>query len=552
MTGVLAPIVLLGVIIAVHEFGHFLMAKCFGVKVEIFSIGFGSSLAQFRWGETEYRLAWIPFGGYVKLLGQEPGGEHIEPADVGRSLPDKAPWIRILIYVAGPAMNLLLPFVLLTPYVALSDDFAQVPGNAVGAVDQNMPAYLSGMREGDTIHKINGETVNSFWQIKDKVSAYHPDDGPLSIEVSRGLEQSMHQFDVTPKSVQRTHPILGYTDTRYLVGYQPAFLSAEVAILNPGGNLGRAGVKTFDRVISIDGRETPRYIDIIQRLKRTGPHQLVIERLEQPVDAGYPSIVRKNRFELRVEGSANIDELGIAHAGTCVVSVTPDGPASDLLRPGDCLTGVDGVNQSLGGFLVSRLLDRRSEAKSITWIRDGLKMEGELRQRFKTITDPLAGDMDIWLLGFALPRQTMVPLEHVTNQDRWTHGWNESVVQVSREVETSLRTLGGLFTGKVSTSQLGGPVTIMYLASSQAEAGLGPFIQFMVLVSVFIGVLNLLPIPLFDGGHIMVASLEWITRRPLPEKVQMALQTVGLVLVLSLIILALSNDAVRTWRLTNG
>ena len=154
-------------------------------------------------------------------------------------------------------------------------------------------------------------------------------------------------------------------------------------------------------------------------------------------------------------------------------------------------------------------------------------------------------------LGFALPRQTLVPLERVANKNRWSHGWNESVLQVSREVETSLRTLGGLFTGRVSTNQLGGPITIMYLASSQAEAGLGPFIRFMVLVSVFIGVLNLLPIPLFDGGHILVAGPS-VTRRPLPEKVQMALQTVGLVLVLSLIMLALSNDAIRTWRLTNG
>ena len=101
-------------------------------------------------------------------------------------------------------MNLILPFILLTPYVALSEDFAKVPGNAVGAVDRNMPAYLAGMREGDVIQKINGQPVNAFWQIKDVVSQFRPDHEPLDFEINRGVDARTHQFQVTPKAIENT------------------------------------------------------------------------------------------------------------------------------------------------------------------------------------------------------------------------------------------------------------------------------------------------------------------------------------------------------------
>ena len=114
VTSMIAFLVLIGVLITVHEFGHFAVAKLFGVKCEVFSIGFGRPLISFHRGETEYRLAWIPLGGYVRMLGQEPV-EETNPDNVGRSLNDKSPFVRILIYAAGPAMNLLLPFAIIVP-----------------------------------------------------------------------------------------------------------------------------------------------------------------------------------------------------------------------------------------------------------------------------------------------------------------------------------------------------------------------------------------------------------------------------------------------------
>ena len=138
------------------------------------------------------------------------------------------------------------------------------------------------------------------------------------------------------------------------------------------------------------------------------------------------------------------------------------------------------------------------------------------------------------------------------NRDRVAHGWFEAVTQVPRELELTLRSLGGMFSGQVSPTQLSGPLTIFHLAGSQAEAGLDHFLRLMVLLSLSIGLFNLLPIPLLDGGHILVAGVEMVTRRPLPPRIQAGMQYVGLVLILALILFALGNDAVRTWRLTNG
>ena len=179
-------------------------------------------------------------------------------------------------------------------------------------------------------------------------------------------------------------------------------------------------------------------------------------------------------------------------------------------------------------------------------------MKGSLAQEHKVHKDPMAGEIPYWSMGFTLPKQTVVPGTPVESAKRWAHGWFQARTQVPREIEVTARTISGMFTGQVSPSQLSGPLTIFHLAGSSAQAGLDQFLRLMVLLSLSIGLFNLLPIPLLDGGQILVASVELVTRRPLPDRIQVALQSIGVFLILALIIFALSNDAIRTWRLSNG
>ena len=127
-----------------------------------------------------------------------------------------------------------------------------------------------------------------------------------------------------------------------------------------------------------------------------------------------------------------------------------------------------------------------------------------------------------------------------------------AITRVPKEIEDTLRTIGGMFSGGVSPTQLSGPLTMYHLADSSVRAGFESYLNLMILLSLSIGLFNLLPIPLLDGGQILVAGVEWVTRRPIPPQLQLGLQYVGIFMILALLIFALGNDAVRTWRLANG
>ena len=402
----IAFLVLIGVLITVHEFGHFAVAKLFGVKCEVFSIGFGRPLISFQRGETEYRLAWIPLGGYVRMLGQEPV-EDTNPDNVGRSLNDKSPFVRILIYAAGPAMNLLLPFAIIVPFVALSQSTAEVASTEVGAVDSSMPAYRAGLRGGDVIKAVDARPVHAFWQIKDRLETYAPDQGPIKLQVERP-GKGMLDLSVTPQEVVRKHPLLGYTRSDYLMGYQVSALDSSIGVIADHGPASQAGIKTFDRVLSVGGSPTKRFIDVLQSLGQLAANTVVKVEVERSAESVLPQVDvvrRKERVILEYRSTGSMPAL--VHASTCVSSVDPDGPAKFLKR-GDCIKSVDGKEYSLGAFLRSKVSDDPSKPKTLVWLRAGQEMSATLAARRETQTHPMAGNVPIWVEGFTLPQQTMV------------------------------------------------------------------------------------------------------------------------------------------------
>ena len=562
MTGLVAFLVLIGVLITVHEFGHYIVAKAFGVKVEAFSVGFGSPIVQFKWGETEYKVCWIPLGGYVRLLGQadyemESPEQEANQDDVGRSITEQTPFVRILIYAAGPAMNLLLPFFIVAPFVALSDSYQSVPDNTIGAVDSSMPAGIAGLESGDQITSINGNKVHAFWEIREAISQYKVEEGALDLVVRKAHSNREEKLSVRPRALKSTHPFLGYEMVRYQIGYQPAFLDASIGLLNQDNELFAAGLRSGDRITRINERTIENMVSLASALNSLQIGDMVsieYERIDSPIDSRFPFIRERTQqqAQLKVTRPLNMDSLGLVHTSVCVESVDPDGPAKDILRPGDCIVGVDGQRHSLGGYIERALETHPNQAKEITFVRNGLEIKGMFSPESYTWTDPMAGAISMWSRGFTLPKQTFLPPRMAPSDRRWAHGWFEATTRVPREIEDTLRTIGGIFSGGVSPSQLSGPLTMYHLADSSVRAGLESYLNLMVLLSLSIGLFNLLPIPLLDGGQIIIAGIEWVTRRPIPPQLHVGLQYVGLFMILMLLIFALGNDAVRTWRLTNG
>ncbi len=289
MITVLSALVLLGVLIAVHELGHFLVAKASGVKVELFSIGFGKALVKFRHGETEYRIAYFPFGGYVSMLGQDMSEERPE-ADRGRSLLDKPPLVRIAVYLAGPAMNLLLAYGILFPLFGLDGNFDQVPSSVVGAVDRGMPAGADGaLRSGDELISLDDEPISAFWQISRRLESYSPKQGPIHLGVRRpdlsrpDAPPQLQVVELTPEPFTETHPMLGFQETSWRLGIVGEYPAADIAITSAELPLALAGFRTHDRVLRVAGRDIYRFLDLEAAFAQATPGSVVDVIVERTV-----------------------------------------------------------------------------------------------------------------------------------------------------------------------------------------------------------------------------------------------------------------------------
>ena len=603
MTHLIAFLVLIGVLITAHELGHFIVAKLCGVKVHTFSIGFGRAILSKQVGETEYRIAMLPLGGYVRLHGMErefgdlPDSrddvddldsdvESNDP-DAGRALQDKPAWMRVLIFVAGPAMNLLLPFLLLPPLFLSASEYDEVIDNMMGAVDEGLPAYKAGLRDGDRILEIDEEEVYAFWQVQRAVSGFDDGDPPLRVKVNRPTQSEPVEVLLTPERVASTERFSGSTARPMRIGFQPASLAPDYVSADPQGAFALAGGHHFDRVTHLNGKPITAHAELIAGVSalidradaEALSFTLTLERVE-PLDERWQMLKRAREEKLNIdlarlrtrlndavaraggqEGTLDrptlvAEALGIRQASACVSSINPQSAAYEALREGDCLLAVDGATHSLAAFFNQRLRFHPEHPKKLKILRDGEVKQVTLKLRQETHQDPLAGELNFWELGFTLSGLSrpgaMLSPKRVKNTERADFSWAQTQRRVGGELSSATHSLTGLFSGRVKATQLSGPITIFYLAGQQAEAGWIPFINLMVLISISIALLNLLPIPGLDGGHILFASFELITRRPLPPKYRVAIQMTGMVMIFLLMLFVLGSDLIRMWRLSSG
>jgi len=470
--------------------------------------------------------------------------------------------------VAGPAMNLLLPFALLPPVFLLSRDYDEVYGSLLGSVDEGSPAYAGGLREGDRLVALDGEPVEAFWQVSRAVEAYDPARGPLRATVLRPGRAAPLTLEVTPREVREGE------GRRYRVGLQP--ISQSLTVLpTPGGALAGAGARPFDTLTRLEGEALSGPGALAGALARLGarpdpdaPVAVEVERLESlgdPLEVAH----RAARVTLRLPpprewagagAPATPEEalarLGARLAGPCVTSVDPGAPAAAALRVGDCLSAVDGQRHSLAAFVDSALRAEPARPKRALRWRDGVEEEVELRLAREALRDPLGGEEEYWRLGFTLAglSRGAAPLDGALepNGARWSFAWWQTRQVVGSGLRRTLEAIGGLFVGEVSPRQLGGPVTIFYLAGREASAGWERFMFLMVSLSLSIALMNLLPVPGLDGGHILVALVELVTRRALPLPARRALLVAGSLALVGLMLFVLLNDLARMWQLSQG
>jgi len=416
-------LIVIGILVFVHELGHFIMAKRAGVRVEKFSLGMGPKLFGYKKGDTDYILSALPLGGYVKMAGENPDEESTGAAD---EFPSKTVWQRAKIAAAGSLTNIAVAF-LLMPLVYMVGTYAEGPAK-VGFVEKGSPAEKSGFQAGDVIEEINGRGI-SDWTKALTLIAVNPDTDVVVTLDRNGVKKVL---SLRPEAVSELR--IGSS------GLMPD-MPAEIGRLRPGLPADKAGIKVNDKILTVNGR----------------------------------TIYHWNQFSLMVKESEGKD---------LVIQIERGGQREERkIKP-----VMDG-----GRFVIG--------------------VEPAVRLVFKK------------------------------------YSFFESVrMGFSRTLETAdltFITLKKLFSFSLSIKTLGGPVMIAQMSGQAAAAGLSAFIALMATISLSLGMLNLLPIPVLDGGMLLFLAIEAIRKKPLSQRVMEVSQGVGAALLITLIAVVSYNDVMR-------
>ncbi|RMH02916.1 MAG: RIP metalloprotease RseP [Nitrospirae bacterium] len=436
-------LIVLGVLVTFHEFGHFLVARWAGVKVLKFSIGFGPKLVSRYIGETEYLLSAIPLGGYVKMFGEEVG-ETISPAEQARSFMHQPLYKRTLIVAAGPGFNFLLSYLIFTGCLAIGipifvPTFEELTPT-IEAIRPGSPADQAGLQVGDRIVRVNGDPISTQNELFAAVA--ESKGRPLTLDVQR--DSTLKTFVVTPEAIEHE----GGETPFYVLGIEEA--APVVTSVLPNTPAMRSGLREGDRIVAIEGQPVATWSQMTD-VVRSHPNE--------PLE-----------FQVLREGAR------------LTITVTPE--------PYE-FTTEDGESTTIG--------------------RIGIMGPGRSVMR---VHSP-------WL----------APIQGV----RATWGW----------VELTVTGIYKMLAGEISSKNIGGPLMIASMSGEAAEQGFSNVVFLVAILSINLGILNLLPIPILDGGHLFFFACEAILRRPLGERQREFAQQIGLVLLVGIMIYAFWNDIQR-------
>lgn len=529
-------VVLVGVLIFVHELGHFAMAKFFGVRVLRFSLGFGPRLFSFRLGETEYVVGALPIGGYVKMLGESPH-DQVAPADFEKSFQNKSILRRTMIVLAGPTMNLVFPLALFF-VVALGD--RRLPPPVVGTVIPGMPAD-GRLLPGDRVLAIDDEEISTHDELNRIVRA--SPGRPLEFRVERGGEV------ITEIVTPRRQPIrleLEREEIAGVIGILRAHPAPVIGVL-PQSAASEAKLRTFDLIVAVDGRPIDRFLDLEERIQTRNMVGVAYFR-PTPVASALGGLVSMDVYEPRYAmlnppggRDAPLVRAGIESADTYVSYVRAHSPEHEAgLLPGDRIVTLDGEPVRLWSSMVQRL--RGSPGEHVFTFR---RREELLEARVNV--PPIRPSLEEGL-EYRYPMSNWLPLyvdPHVENESVLSYAVNEAWTQIGEMVELTLYSVLRLVQGRVPVSTIGGPLTIFDVAGTAAREGAVDFLRVMAFTSVNLGIINLLPIPLLDGGHLLFFLIETVGRRPISTRGREWASLVGFVVLLFIMLLAFKNDIDR-------
>ncbi len=550
-------VILLGLLIFVHELGHFLVAKYFKVRVEVFSLGFGKKLASFRRGDTEYCLSMIPLGGYVKMFGDDPSAE-ISEADKQASFLHKPVGQRIAVVLAGPLMNLFFAFILFTA-IAMIGEKAVFP--AVGDIEPASAAEAAGFKSGDTLLSVSDSSgvarPIATWTDVDKAIQANPDSA-LKFEVQRA-EGAKEIVEATPKLSANPNVLALKREVGVIEGLSFMSRASTIAVAGTEGAAAKAGLRTGDTITKINSTPIRRWRELLysaETFAKQPELTITVQRglLESYLEEKFEP--KTLEFKIAVPagakgktGLAALKALGFDDPELYLGSVEKKSPADVAgLKPGDLLLSINGASISKFEQVVSMIRTYTGEKPlQFSVLRNEKPTNIEIVPNVKKRMNGSGQEESRFEVGI----RPMIIDDAVQTIDTTTGNLLEAMERgVIRSGETSAAVAMGvvrLFQGEVSSKNVGGFLSIGQMAKSSWSRGASDFLFAMALISINLFILNLLPVPVLDGGHLVFYTIEAIRGAPLSlQKMELA-QRVGAALLVGLMVFALFNDVSRLW-----
>jgi len=534
LVGALRFVFVLGVLVFVHELGHFLAAKLCNVYVVRFSFGWGKRLFGFKRGETDYCISAIPIGGYVKMVGQEdmPRSEE-EAQEAEPDLPDVPPERRfntqpavnkLAISFAGPFMNLIFAFPVFWLVFMVG---IQVPIFArytrIGNVTENSLAEQAGIKAGQRVLSINGSPIEKWEELQLKL--WTSEGEPLDLEIE-DLSGEVAHVTVTPARQGESN--------RATIGIEP-FYTVAVNSVVPNMPAEEGGIKAGDIILG--------YADQPTNNESMGG---LIETVNK--SAGIPLALTVQRGEQVLHLTVVPDEVSVIDGAifddNVVVGVDKERADSvaALLKPGDIITAVEGNplrDNEIKDFLATRIYKLKGPTVEVTVERPlGLLRQPERLEQ----TIPLGRKGMMGVVFSPVVTQKFGPVQSLV----------KSVDAFGNSFSLTMKTIYFLFSGRVSTREMAGPIGIAVLTEESLKLGIGYYLNFIAFITINLAIINLLPIPALDGGMILITLVESVRRKPIEERYFIWLQYAGWIFILLIILVATFNDIGRTIRVLLG
>jgi regulator of sigma E protease len=490
--------IVLGIIVLIHEFGHYLAARLMGVRVETFSFGFGKRLFGKQVGDTDFRLSLIPLGGYVKMAGEEEWDpDNLKPDEF--QAKNRAQ--KIFILFMGPAMNLLLAFIIFTMINITGVEAPAYKSEPplIGYVEKGSPAEAAGIRKGDKILSVDGSEVKDFKELEIMIGS-NPDQ-KVKVEVKRDGQVLEKQLEV--KAATRFH--LG--DAGFEWGFK-----TKVNEVTKNSPAFKSGLKAGDILEAVNGRPVT-FFEFSDAVNGSDGQTLNIE-------------------VKREDGQFNVD-------------ITPvkayrleKGPLDTVKVAREILKDVRAALPELK-FNADRI-----KGKYIVFSSDfDTKEEAE---KYGKLSSLKLNRTERWIIGIAMQRYS----PSVETRYALFAAMKKSVNDIVDLTVLVFNTFKKMIVGKLSPKSLSGPLEIARVSERAFDSGASNFFMLIAFISLQLGIINLFPIPALDGGHLMIFSIEAIFRKEFSQKVKGILMNIGFLILIALMLFVILNDVAKT--LPNG